>query len=298
MPKWICALTLDENRTVIEGSKKSLVNGIRKGGDLRISTEFLHNEHIDVNSDSEERVREVAEFGVTYLVEEQWVAGIMNLRQPVELPTGFGPRPSMSFFLYNQDGTQAIARPYLDGRSADGTLISPSSETLENMSKYHPHDSWDIETNAPSTNFTYDFDVFRYYVHDSWKEVLHHDSDGFVLSGSVESLSSAFSDGSAVKAGISDLCSNLADEHSSCEHEVFVEMGSCYYYLDQKLFIAGSHPVVRVKAGIPMRYQNRGWDFGWLILRTDSVVVYRRYDPYTLGFEDVQITCEIRWFVR
>ena len=115
MTKWTCALTLDSTRTVVAGSEKALVDGIRKGGDLRICTEFLHNEHIDVRSDSAERVREVAEFGVTYLVEERWAAGIMSLRQPVELPTGFGRRPSMSFFLYNQDGRQAIGRPYLDG---------------------------------------------------------------------------------------------------------------------------------------------------------------------------------------
>lgn len=298
MGKWQCVLTLDANRTVVMGSEKALVSSIRKGGDLRICTEFVHNEHIDVSSDSAERVREVAEFGVTYLVEDQWVAGIMNLRQPVELPTGFGPRPSMSFFLYNQDGTQAIARPYLDGIITDGTARVRSSKVIENMSKYHLHEHWDIETNAPSTNFTYDFDVFKYYVCDSWEEILHHDSDGTVLSGSVESLASAFSNGSAVKAGIADLCSDLADEHSSSEHEVFVEMGSCYYYLDQKLFIAGSHPVVRVKTGIPMLYKSQGWDFGWLILRSDSLVVYRRYNPYTLGFEDIQTRCGIRWFVR
>jgi hypothetical protein len=48
----------------------------------------------------------VAEFRVTYLLDDSWSAGIMTLRQPVELPEGFGPRPSLSCFLYNQDGSQ------------------------------------------------------------------------------------------------------------------------------------------------------------------------------------------------
>jgi len=140
--------------------------------------------------------------------------------------------------------------------------------------------------------------VFKYYVCNSWEEVLCHDAEGEARSGSVDALASAFSDGCAVKVGITGLCSDLAGKHSSLEHEVFVEMGSCYYYLDQRLFIAGSHPVVRVKPDIPLSYQARGWDFGWLVLRTDGVVVYRRCDPYTLAFEDVRMTRPIRWFVR
>lgn len=158
MTQWTCALTLDSTRTAVAGSEEALVQGIRKGGDLRICTEFIHNEHVDVRSDSAERVREVAEFGVTYLVGGRWVAGIMNRRQPVELPTGFGQRPSMSFFLYNQDGRQAIGRPYLDGASASGVLGASPPQHQTDMPKYHTHDSWDAETNAPSSNFTYDFD--------------------------------------------------------------------------------------------------------------------------------------------
>jgi hypothetical protein len=275
-----------------------LVDAIRRGADLRIGTEFIHNEHIDLSSESAERVREVAEFGVTYLVDDKWAAGIMSLRQPVELPTGFGQRPSMSFFLYNQNGTQAIARPHLDGVPAPGVPAASPPPDLEDMPKYHTHDSYDAETNAPSSNFTYDFDVFKYYVNDSWEEVLCHDAEGQARSGSVDTLTSAFSDGCAVKVGITGLCSDLAGEQSPLRHEVFVEVGSCYYYLDQKLFIAGSHPVVRVKPGIPIRYESRGWDFGWLVLRTDGVAVYRRCDPYPLVFKDNRLRLEIRWFVR
>jgi len=98
---WQSALVLDRGRKPVGGSTRKLADAIRRGADLRIYTEFRHNEHIDTNSTNPELIQEVADFRVTYLLEERWVAGIINLRQPIELPDGFGPRPSMSFFLYN-----------------------------------------------------------------------------------------------------------------------------------------------------------------------------------------------------
>ena len=88
------------------------------------------------------------------------------------------------------------------------------------MSKYHTLDSWDAETNAPSHNFIYDFEVFKYYVSDSWEEGCAHDDNGRVQSGSVDALGDAFSDGCAVKVGITGFCSDLAD-NASLTHEVF-----------------------------------------------------------------------------
>tara|TARA_Y100000588_G_scaffold384704_1_gene476555 strand:+ start:5400 stop:6371 length:972 start_codon:yes stop_codon:yes gene_type:complete len=294
---WTCELKLDSDRRLVSGSEQALANAIRNGSDLRIRTEFVHNEHIDINSDSTERVREVAEFGVTYLIEDRWVAGIMNLRQPVALPDGFGPRPSMSFFLYNQDGNQAIARPHLDGVPTTGTVGTSTPQDHVDMPKFHQIDAWDGETNAPSTNFVYDFEEFEYYVCNSWEEVLSHDADGCVQSGSIDDLGAAFSDGCAVKIAVRGLCSDL-NEAEVLDHEVFIEIGSCYYYLDRKLFIGGSHPVARVAPGIPMVYRSNEWDFGWLVSRTDGHVVYRRCDPYSLAFADRESRHAIRWFVR
>ena len=299
MSRWEDALELNAERSVVAGSEEALGNAIRQAADLRVYTEFLHNQHIDVTSDSEERIREVAEFGVTYLLQDSWVAGIMSKRQPIHLPVGFGLRPSLSFFLYNQNGQQAIARPYLDGAPADGEPGASPSEAPPNMPKYHTHSSWDAMTNAPSSNFTYDFDVFRYCVSDAWNEALSHDADGNVQSGSLASLVNAFSDGCEVKAGIRGLCSDLTDDPSAAmDHEVFVQTGSCYYYTEREFFIAGSHPVIRVKPGIPLVYESQSWDFGWLMLRTDGYVVYRQCAPYTLAFQDIEMRHAIRWFVR
>jgi hypothetical protein len=295
MTNWQCVLELDSARQVAAGSTEALVAAIRRGADLRIGTEFLHNEHIDVTSDNPERIVEVAEFGVTYLVADRWVAGIMSLRQPVDLPLGFGSRPSMSFFLYNQDGQQAIARPFLDGRQPPGAPGPSPNQPPANMPKYHTLHSWDADTNAPSHNFVYDFGVFRYQVSDTWREVLSHDRTGAVRSGSLEALTEAFAAGCEVKVAVAGVCAELG---SDLPHELFVQTHSGYYYTNQRLFMVGTHPVIRVRPAIPMRYESRGWDFGWLFVRTDGHVVYRRCDPYTLQFSDHETRCGVRWFVR
>ena len=291
---WTSLLELDAARNVVAGSEEALANAIRRGADLRIYTEFRHNEHIDTTSDTPEIVQEVSEFGVTYLMRDSWVAGIMSLRQPIALPDGFGPRPSMSFFMYNQDGGQAIARPFLDGAPPAGKPGASLPDAPSEMPKYLALDGWDAKTNAPSHNFVYHFESYRYCVSDTWREVLSHDAEGAVLAGSLQNLVDAFVTGSEIKVGVSGLCADLG----GTDHVVFVQVGPGYYYTEQRLFIAGSHPVVRVKPAIPMRYESRGWDFGWLMLRTDGRVVYRRCDPYTLAFEDVEARYPIRWFVR
>lgn len=297
MSHWKCVLERDAKRQVTAGSEARLVEAIVNGADLRIYTEFIHNQHIDVASDCDERIREVAEFAVTYVVKGTWVAGIMSLRQPIELPEGFGPRPSMSFFLYNQDASQAIARPFLDGQN---TVGSPPLLCMQKMPKYHKFDQFDADTNAPSHNFIYDFDVYRYHVSDCWKEVLTHDEWGNVASGSLTDLIENFSMGCELKIAVQGLCDDLVENknENTLHHEIFVQAGPGYYYTEQKLFIAGSHPVVRVSPNIPMRYKSNNWDFGWIMARTDGRIVYRRCDPYTLKFSDIVLHKVIRWFVR
>lgn len=293
------ALSLDAERRVREGSFEALADAIRRGADLHIGTEFRHNEHVDTSSDNPEVVRELAEFRTTYLVDDRWTAGIMTLRQPVSLPDAFGPRPSMSFFLYNQDGTQAIARPHLDGVASAGATGAAPIDSHPDMPKYHVLDSWDADTNAPSSTFIYDFEHFDFLVRDDWTEVLAHDADGRAVHGSVGALGDVCADGGEVKAAVRGLCADLAEpETGAIDHEVFVQVGSSYYYTEQRLFIGGTHPLPRVRASIPLRYATRAWDFGWLILRTDGRVIRRLCDPYTLRFHDSESRHAIRWFVR
>lgn len=296
---WKCLLKLDKNRNLISGSEKFLAAAIRKGADMRIYTEFRHNEHIDTRSDNPELIKEVTDFRITYLLDDRWVAGIINLRQPIDLPNGFGPRPSMSFFLYNQNGDQAIARPYLDGKPVTGKIGPSPLDDHSDMPKYHQFDGWDSETNAPSSNFVYDFEIYKFWVCDDWEEVYSHGADGKVLSGSIEALAEAFSAGREVKVAINGLCEDMSDDPATVmNHEVFVHCGSCYYYTDQQLFMAASHPVVRVNPAIPLRYKSSGWDFGWLMPRSDGFVARLLVDPYTLKFHRTEGKYAIRWFVR
>ncbi len=297
---WECKLVLDQNRKVTGGSEADLLAAIRNGADMRIYTEFHHNEHIDTNSFSNELIKEVADFRVTYVVDARWVAGIINLRLPVELPSGFGPRPSMSFFLYNQNGLQAIARPYLDGQKPASRRKGTSPlDDHSQMPKYHQFDGWDSGTNAPSQNFVYDFNVFKFWVCNDWEEVYAHDEKGKPLKGNVEALEDAFQNGREIKVAIRDLCSDLTGaENEKLPHEVFVHCGSAYYYTEQKLFMCASHPIVRVAPRIPVKYKSDEWDFGWLMPRSDGHLARWLVDPYTLEFSRSNTRRAMRWFVR
>lgn len=295
---WEVALELDKNRKTVAGSEAALVEAIRRGADMRIYTEFRHNEHIDTSSDDPELIQEVADFRITYLLDNRWVAGIINLRQPISLPDGFGPRPSMSFFLYNQNADQAIARPYLDGGEITGTKGKGVLDDHSDMPKYHQFDAWDTGTNAPSSNFVYDFEKYRFWVCDNWEEVYANNADGQTLFGSVDKLAEAFAAGNEVKVAIRGLCNDINDIDHGIDHEVFVQCGSCYYYTGRKQFSAASQPVVRVEPTIPMRYKSEGWDFGWLMPRSDGHVARWLVDPYTLKFKRSQGRYAIRWFVR
>lgn len=298
MGNWTCALSLDAERRIVAGSTDALCAHIRGGADLRIYTEFYHDEHIDTDSANHELVREVSDFPATYLLADRWAAGIMTMRQPVVLPKeGFG-QPSMSFFMYNQNGQQAIARPHLHGTIPDAPPGPSAPNDHSRMRKYHELDHWDASTNAPNSNFIYDFEIYRYYVRDVWREVLSHTSRGEVISGSPETLEEAFARGCEVKVGIRNLCSDLvmADgEH--IEHELFIQLGPCYYYTDAKMFIGESRPLVRVEPHIPLRYRSGNWDFGWVIARTDGSVSSLYYDPYTFRYRKQEDQHAIRWFV-
>lgn len=299
MPKWQKVLQLDTNRKIVSGSEDALCTAIRQGADIRGYTEFRHNEHIDTASHDSQIVQENAEFRVNYLLDDRWAAFIMTLRQPVNIPDDFGPRPSMSFFMYNQNGQQAIARPYLDGVPSFAQPGPSDIDDHNNMPKYHQHDAWDSGTNAPSSNFIYDFETYQFFANTEWKEVFANNTAGHPVSGSLEDLVSSFHDGCDVKIAVSNLCAELAETtQTSQNHEVFVQAGSCYYYTEKKLFIAAAHPLVRVQPAIPLRYTSRGWDWGWLMPRTDGFIASIIYDPYTLQYRKNQGNYAIRWFVR
>lgn len=299
MPPWQSVMTLDESRNIVAGSADRLRDAVRNGADLRVYTEFRHEEHIEPGSDRKELIQEVTDFRETLLIDNRWVAGIITLRQPIALPDGFGPRASMSFFLYNENGEQAIARPHLDGLKADGDPGPSPACPPANMPRYHTRNAWDADTNAPSENFVYDFNVYRFMVHEVWEEVYAHDATGKLISGSLDALAAAFQNGAEVKVAIAGLCDDVASDQADgvLPHELLIQVGSCYYYSQSKQFMACSHPLVRVKPSIPLQYESRCWDFGWVMPRSDGHVARMLYDPYSLQSMRSDSRHAMRWFV-
>jgi len=297
--QWRPVLTLDERMQPIAGSAAELRDAVSRGADLRIYSEFRHNEHIDVDSTDDDLVQETMDMRATYLVDRRWAAGIITLRQPVELPEAFGPRPSLSLFLYNEDGSQAIARPHLDGPPFAGPHAPSPVADHSRMPRYVEHNRWDDATNAPSSNFTYAFDTLRYFVREDWQLALHHTHVGEVIGGSFDAVADAFARGVEWKVGIRALCDDLsAADEPPLPHEVFIQCGSCYLYTRRRLLVAATHPLARVGPAIPLRYQSDNWDYAWLIARTDGHVARLSYDPYTLTPTRASGRYEVRWFCR
>lgn len=297
-------LELDMQRNIVGGSSEALRAAIKNAADLRIYTEFKHNEHIDTSSDNSETIREVSDFPATYLIDDKWVAAMMTLRQPVTLPGVFGPRASMSLFMYNEDGRQACARLLLDEKGEIPTGDCPPPIMFNGggerkpMIHYHTIDEVDKDTNCPSTNFIYDFYSYKYLADDVWTEVLSHDADGNVISGSAKILEEASSAGCDLKVGIQGICDGLYGEEETLKHELFIQTGPHYYYTETGFMVAETRPFVRVKPEIPMTYKSHNWDYGWAIVRSDGQVSGLFYDPYTLKTRRTYGKKAMRWFVK
>ncbi len=296
---WRNTITLDASRNLVAGDVQALRQAIARGADLRIYSEFRHNEHIDTASHNGDLIQETMDMRATYLIDDCWCAGVITLRQPVALPNGFGPRPSLSLFLYNEDGSQAIARPMLDGVPAAGSPGPSPPHDHSEMPKYHEQSRWDDETNAPSSNFVYDFDTLRYFVRDDWQLALHHSSTGEVLAGSYDQIAQVFSQGVEWKISVKGLCADLAELGTEVlPHEVFIQAGSCYLYTGERLMIAASHPLPRIRPSVPLRYASGNWDYAWLVARSDGRVSRLAYNPYTLQPTESSGKYEIKWYYR
>lgn len=157
----------------------------------------------------------------------------------------------------------------------------------------------DAGTNAPSGSFIYPFDTLRYWVRDDWEQVLSHTDDGTVISGSLDALLAAFEMGADMKVGIRGLCDDLVDAPiDPIDHEVFINLHAYYYYTETRQMMGATYPLVRVRPSIPLAYESKGWDFGWVMPRSDGYVALLLVDPYTLKFRRAFAHCAIRWFIR
>ena len=301
---WVCALELDRRRAPVGGSCAELCDAVRRGADLRVYTEFLHEEHIAPYSctsaagpENNGLIREVIDFRETILVDGRHAAGVTLLRQPLEPTTGFnGTQPKMSFFLYNMDGRQACANLLLDASPVAGRpgtkTEAPATAEVPKMSR---QEVFDVDTTGPSRNFVYDMEVYRFFVRDDWTELLAHDRQGRVESGSFAAVEQAQIEGREIKVGLRELCADLGDGPA---HEVFSLVGSGFVHTGRRFYEALSHPLVRVAPGVPLQYRSFGWDVTWVFARTDGFAVLRTLNPYTRTFQDRETRLACRWFAR
>ena len=290
-----CVLELDDKLKITSGSPDLLNQALARGAELKIETIFRHDEHMDLDSPIKDHVLEVSEFPESIIVDGRWSASFMTIRQPANVPHGFGPRASLSLFMYNQDGTQAIARPYLDGGPVTGTkgLYEPYAYSGHN--RMHYLSCFDRGTNAPSDNFIYEFDSFRYLVCDRYCLLCSFNKNGDLLAGNKEALWEAVRSGSDIRVGITGICSELPSAQPY-DHTLYVRAAFLYHYQESGLLVAETHPFVRVAPDIPLRYASDNWDYCWAIVRTDGECSVMRMDPYTLDFTETKNRYSISWY--
>jgi len=133
---------------------------------------------------------------------------------------------------------------------------------------------------------------------DSYTEVLSHDKDGNIISGSPQALEEASMNGFEIKVGISGICEGLFGAKNTIKHEVFIHTGPHYYYTETGFMVVGTRPFARVVPEIPMKYKDNNRDLGWAILRSDGHVAGLFYDPYTLKYRKTYTRHAMRWFVK
>jgi len=297
MKDWTRVLRQNEQRKVVEGSAAQLAAAVGRGADLRGYTTFDYQEHMCKPPD-DGLVQEMMSFATVYLLDQAHVAGIQTVRYPANASLDFGEPPSLSFFLYNVvGGEQGVARFYLDGR------VGPEQSSDVSTDRYHVKDTWDEGTSCPSSNFTYDFGEYGWWVNASWQEILAHDENGVARRGSLERLQESFRAGADLKVGVTGLCDYLAPAPPSAgadavAHEIFVTLHSVYNHEDAGFLGGESMPMVRVAPTMPMRYQTDRWDYGWILPRTDGIVHKLIMNPYTREVRQEAGRFAVRWFVR
>ncbi len=288
-----CVLKLDPKRNIVSGSPEALNEKVRGGADIRISTGFIHNEHIDPSSDDSQLIVETSTFAETVLIDGKWSAYFMTLRQPVGLPTGFGPSNALSLFLYNQDGQQAVGRLVMDPTES----VEASNDVTDDapFKKTHTISAFDAGTPGYSKNFIYDFEDFRYLANDCYEEIFANDENGRCVSGSVKALEDAYGEGRAIKIAVRGISDVLWGDTGHSD-EIYIHCASSYYYTKDKLMITNSLPFISVPADIPLTYKSRSYRYCWMIARCDGRVEIRTFNPFDSEWKTTVAHLPVRWF--
>jgi len=292
MPDPVIAMTLNPKLEIIQGSVVNLNSLLAAGADLKVSTGFTFNEHIDINSKDDQTVAETSTFAQTVIIDDHWSAGFMTLRQPVELPNGFGTANSLSLFLYNQNGLQAMAKLVLDGQ-VEKALNNDTDDF--GYVKNHLISMNDQGTCGVSRNFIYDFDFMAFSLNDIYEELFANSKEGICVGGSIDGMAEAYAKGRGIKLAVKDISEALWGK-STHSDEHFLHCASSYYLTKEKVMIASSLPFISVPADIPLTYKARSYKYCWLVARSDGRVEIRSYSPFENKWLTQTMRTKLRWF--
>lgn len=294
MPKPELVLSLNAQRKIVHGSTRLLNRKLAGGADLRISTGFRHNEHIDPASPDDQLVNETSTFAETVLIDGKWSAGFMTLRQPVQLLRGFGEANALSLFVYNQDGSQGLARLGLDG-TIDRTVRRDFEEDAGAKTRtFAIHDE---KTAGVSTSFIYEFENFDFFVTDSYRELYAHDRNGRRTNGRLGDLERAYRRGRGIKLAVKGLSEVLWGDTGHVD-EIFLHCGSSYHYTESRMMITSSLPFVSVPADIPLAYKPRSFLYCWIVARSDGHLEVRTFDVFKRRWKTRSARLPLRWFAQ
>ncbi len=290
-------MELNEQREVVGGSFADLAQAIKRGATVRCCTTFDYGEHM-CSHPEEGFVEENMDFAVAYWLEGDRSAAIEAVRFPANASLGFGATPSLSFFLNNDCGQNGIGRPIFAPPLPDAPARGKSGSITPEPTKYHGIDSFDADTRYPSSNFTYDFGYYKWYVDERWEMLGENDAQGNIVAGSLADIQEASRFGCDIRVGVQGLCNYLSKDSAPMDHWVFVDMGPMYNHQDAGYIGGESRPLVRLAPNAPMVYRHGNWDFGWILPRTDGVVHCLRIDPATREFIREEVRLSVKWFAR
>ncbi len=188
--------------------------------------------------------------------------------------------------MYGIDGQQGCANILFDGKTPGASLDVPRLPKMNAIEQNDPG------TFAPSRNFIYDFEAYRFFVRDEWTPILAHDDHGRVTSGSWDNFHAAHRQGREFKVGVTGLWDD------PLQMEMFTLLGSGWVHTARQWYEVLTHPLVRLAPTIPLKYRSGQWDVSWAFLRTDGLARVRSFDPAARVFRDWETRVACRWFVR
>lgn len=275
--KWTQACRIGGDFQALEGSVAEVAAAVRRGADLRRFSTY--------DPPQTGLVEETMALQTTWVFDAEHVGGLSTLRHPADCGLGFFKQASLAYWVFGVTAPQTAAFVPLDGAPADG-----ATGRWIRVDE-HPFVG---ERNSPWLSKYY-----QWWIRDDWEEVHSHDENGTALLGHWEDVRQAAAVGRAIKVGIRNPWSHLADGTGvGPEHDVFIECGTQFAHVDGGFFAAMTIPTCLLRPTKPLRFVGEAFEPGWLLVRTDGRVQRQVLRPSTMEWNTTWTRHSLRWFAR